>query len=105
MLSISKQEEPVFQFLAGTFHQDIESPDDALQELLTEESKEYLEYAIVFLTDFIESEDSDKEKNDYIQSCADGEYFPAFNLEPIEWLKNVIVQIKKSLINLNDDDS
>lgn len=37
MLSINKQEDPVFQFLAGTFHQDIESPDDALQELLTEE--------------------------------------------------------------------
>ncbi|XVK86072.1 contact-dependent growth inhibition system immunity protein [Bacillus stercoris] len=27
MLSINKQEDPVFQFLAGTFHQDIESPD------------------------------------------------------------------------------
>lgn len=97
MLSINKQEDPVFQFLAGTFHQDIESPDDALQELLAEESKEYLEDAIVFLTDFIESEHSDNEKNDYIQSYADGVYFPAFNLEPIDWLKNGIVQIKKSL--------
>ncbi|MBV5121614.1 hypothetical protein JTE85_07015 [Bacillus halotolerans] len=97
MLFINTQEDPVFQFLAGTFHQDIESPDDALQELLTEESREYLEGAIVFLTDFIESGHSDNEKNDYIQSCADAVYFPAFNLEPIDWLKNVIVQIKKSL--------
>lgn len=96
MLLINKQKDPVFQFLVGTFHQDIESPDDVLQELLTEESKEYLEYAIVFLTDFIESEHSDNEKNEYIQR-ADGVYFPAFNLEPIDWLKNVIVQIKKSL--------
>lgn len=45
----------VFQFLAGNFHQDIESPEDALQELLTEESKEYLEEAIIFLKDFINS--------------------------------------------------
>ncbi|ADV94752.1 MULTISPECIES: contact-dependent growth inhibition system immunity protein [Bacillus] len=97
MLLINKQKDPVFQFLAGTFHQDIETPDDAIQELLTEESKEYLEDAIVFLTDFIESEHSENEKKDYIQSCADGVYFPAFNLEPIDWLKNVIVQIKKSL--------
>ena len=54
MLLINKQKDPVFQFLAGTFHQDIESPDDVLQELLTEESKEYLEDAIVFLTDLIQ---------------------------------------------------
>ncbi len=62
MLTTNKQEDPVFQFLAGTFHQDIESPDDALQELLTEESKEYLEYAIVLLTNFVGSENSDTEK-------------------------------------------
>lgn len=31
----------------------LKPPVDALQELLTKESKEYLEYAIVFLTDFL----------------------------------------------------
>lgn len=103
MLLINKQQDPVFQFLAGTFHQDIESPDDVLQELLTEESMEYLEDAIVFLTVFIESEHSDNEKNEYIQSCVDGVYFPAFNLEPIEWLNTLIVQIKESFSE-NDND-
>lgn len=49
MLSPKKLEEPVFQFLAGTFHQDIDSPEEALQELITEESKEYLESAVIFL--------------------------------------------------------
>jgi hypothetical protein len=39
-------------------------------KLLTEESKEYLESAIVFLTEFINSEYSDDEKNEYIQHCA-----------------------------------
>ncbi|TXL66780.1 hypothetical protein FHP05_05215 [Cerasibacillus terrae] len=99
MLTTNKQEDPVFQFLAGTFHQDIESPDDALQELLTEESKEYLEYAIVFLTNFVGSENSDTEKSEFIQSAADGVYFPALHIEPIEWLENVIEQIKKVVKN------
>ncbi|WP_249595686.1 contact-dependent growth inhibition system immunity protein [Peribacillus frigoritolerans] len=97
MLSSNKLEEPVFQFLAGTFHQDIESPEEALEELLTEESKEYLESAIVFLTDFIGSEYSDIEKNGYIQSCADGVYFPALGLEPLQWLYQVIEQIKEAV--------
>ncbi|MEB5482072.1 contact-dependent growth inhibition system immunity protein [Shouchella clausii] len=97
MLSSNKLEEPVFQFLAGTFHQDIDSPEEALQELLTEESKEYLEFAIIFLTDFIESEYSDIEKNEYIQSCVDGVYFPATGLEPLQWLYQVIEQIKDAV--------
>ncbi|SHH57226.1 contact-dependent growth inhibition system immunity protein [Virgibacillus chiguensis] len=97
MLSSNKLEEPVFQFLAGTFHQDIDSPEEALQELLTEESKEYLEFAIIFLTDFIESEYSDKEKNEYIQSCADGVYFPATGLKPLQWLYQVIEQIREAV--------
>lgn len=98
MLSSNKLEEPVFQFLAGTFHQDIESPEEALEELLTEESKEYLESAIVFLTDFIGSEYSDIEKNEYIPSCADdGVYFPAIGLEPLQWLNQVIEQIKEAV--------
>ncbi|MFP3512716.1 contact-dependent growth inhibition system immunity protein [Peribacillus sp. SIMBA_075] len=97
MLSSNKLEESVFQFLAGTFHQDIESPEDALEELLTDESKEFLESAIVFLTDFIVSEYPDIEKNEYIQSCADGVYFPSLDLEPLQWLYQVIEQIKEAV--------
>lgn len=36
-------------------------------------------------------------KTDYMHSCAEGVYFPSFNLEPIEWLKNVREQIVESL--------
>lgn len=97
MLSSNKLEEPVFQFLAGTFHQDIDSPEVALQELLTEESIEYLESAIVFLTDFIRSEYSEVQKNEYIQTCADGVYFPALGLQPLQWLYQVIKQIKEAV--------
>lgn len=97
MLSSNKIEEPVFHFLSGTFHQDNNSPEEALEELLTDETKEYLESAIAFLTDFIQSEYSDTEKNDYIQSCADGVYFPAVGLEPLQWLHEIIEQIKEAL--------
>ncbi|MGE7184032.1 contact-dependent growth inhibition system immunity protein [Peribacillus sp. NPDC006672] len=97
MLSSNKLEEPVFQFLAATFHQDIESPEEALEELLTEESKEYLESAIVFLTDFIVSEYSDIEKNEYIKFCADGVYFPSLGIEPTQWLYQVIEHIKEAV--------
>ncbi|MDR6999662.1 contact-dependent growth inhibition system immunity protein [Neobacillus niacini] len=95
MLFTNKLEEPVFQFLAGTFHQDIESPEEAFHELLSVESKEYLENAIVFLTDFVRSEYSDNDKNEYIQYCADGVYFPDLGVEPLEWLNNIIEEIKE----------
>ncbi|ARA98402.1 MULTISPECIES: contact-dependent growth inhibition system immunity protein [Geobacillus] len=90
-------EDPVFQFLAGIFHQDIDSPEEALQEFVTEENKEYLESAIVFLTEFMNSEHSGHEKNEYIQHCADGLYFPALGLTPIQWLKTVVEQLKEAV--------
>ena len=97
MLSPKKIEEPVFQFLAGTFHQDIDSPEEALQELITEESKEYLESAVIFLTDFVGSDYSDIAKNEYIQECAEGVYFPATGLEPLDWIYQVIEQIREAV--------
>ncbi|BBW97132.1 contact-dependent growth inhibition system immunity protein [Geobacillus icigianus] len=97
MLIKNNPGDPVFQFLAGTFHQDIDSPEEALQELLTEESKEYLESAIAFLTNFIHSEYSDDEKNEYIQLCADGVYFPALGVTPIQWLKSVVEQLREAV--------
>lgn len=97
LLVKNNPEDPVFQFLAGTFHQDADSPEEALQELLTEESKEYLKSAIVFLTEFINSEYSDNEKNEYIQHCADGVYFPDLELTPIQWLKSVVEQLKEAV--------
>lgn len=95
MLRNDNPEDPIFQFLAGSFHQDIESPEEALQELLEEESCEYLKDAFDFLTEFINSEYTDTEKNDYIQSCADGIYFPALGITPIQWLNDVTEEIRK----------
>ncbi|GFM12984.1 uncharacterized protein FW1_contig-03-310 [Bacillus sp. FW1] len=44
--------EPVFQFLGGIFHQDIEAPESALDEYLEEIPKEEQETDIAALKDF-----------------------------------------------------
>lgn len=95
---ISKElEEEVFQFLAGTFHQDIDSPEEALEEFIKEVTQECLKFTVLYLTEFINSDLSDGEKNNYIQSNADGIYFPAFGLEPLQWLDDVIAKIKDAI--------
>ncbi|CAF1817215.1 hypothetical protein NRS6141_01684 [Bacillus subtilis] len=58
--------EPVFQFLGGIFHQDIEAPESALDEYLEEIPKEEQETDIAALKDFFNSDYSDEEKNDFI---------------------------------------
>lgn len=94
-----KQFENTFQFLAGNFHQDIESPEDAYEELLREESRAYLKDAVSFLKEFINSELSQKEKNSFIEESADGIYFPALGQEPLEWLQEITLQIETELTN------
>lgn len=56
--------DPVFRFLGGYFHQDIDSPESALDEYLEEIPKEEQETNIVALKDFINSDYTDEEKND-----------------------------------------
>lgn len=96
MLLKKNPEDPVYQFLAATFHQDT-FYEEALQELLEEESTEYLQYAIIFLTDFIKSDYEDKEKNNYIQRCADGINFKSLDITPIEWLQQTLEILKEAI--------
>ncbi|CAG9611987.1 hypothetical protein BACCIP111899_01159 [Bacillus rhizoplanae] len=98
MLLKNNPEDPVFQFLAGTFHQDT-FYEEALQELLEEAPKEYLQDAIIFLTEFIQSDYSNKEKNEYIRYSADGIYFEGLEITPLEWLEQTVKTLKKALKN------
>lgn len=61
-----KVSDPVYQFLGGIFHQDIESPESALEEYLDEVSQK--------VTEFMNNEYSKEEKNDFIEKAADGVY-------------------------------
>ncbi|MDL2030908.1 contact-dependent growth inhibition system immunity protein [Bacillus subtilis] len=89
--------EPVFQFLGGIFHQDIETPESALDEYLEEIPKEEQETDIAALKDFINSDYSDEEKNDFIDEAADGVDVLSYGVSPIIWLEQVIQKIEKNI--------
>ncbi|MEG7354210.1 contact-dependent growth inhibition system immunity protein [Bacillus inaquosorum] len=92
--------EPVFQFLGGIFHQDIETPESALDEYLEEIPKEEQETDIATLKDFINSDYSDEEKNDFIDEAADGVDILSYGISPLEWLEQVIHKIEKNIETL-----
>ncbi|AGE63044.1 hypothetical protein AW03_011910 [Bacillus subtilis HJ5] len=92
--------EPVFQFLGGIFHQDIETPESALDEYLEEIPKEEQETDIAALKDFINSDYSDEEKNDFIDEAADGVDVLSYGVSPIIWLEQVIQKIEKNIETL-----
>ncbi|NWK69978.1 hypothetical protein HWX41_13090 [Bacillus paramycoides] len=92
------EDDEVFQFLGGTFHQDT-FYEEALQELLEETSKEYLQDSVIFLTEFIHSDYSNTEKNEYIRYSADGIYFDGLEITPLKWLEQTVKTIKQALKN------
>ncbi|ARB37819.1 MULTISPECIES: contact-dependent growth inhibition system immunity protein [Bacillus] len=92
--------EPVFQFLGGIFHQDIETPESALDEYLEEIPKEEQETDIVALKDFINSDYTDEEKNDFIDEAADGVDIRSYGVSPLVWLEQVIQKIEKNIETL-----
>ncbi|CAI6251445.1 contact-dependent growth inhibition system immunity protein [Bacillus subtilis] len=92
--------EPVFQFLGGIFHQDIETPESALDEYLEEIPKEEQETDIAALKDFFNSDYSDEEKNDFIDEAADGVDVLSYGVSPIIWLEQVIQKIEKNIETL-----
>ncbi|MGQ9007662.1 contact-dependent growth inhibition system immunity protein [Bacillus stercoris] len=90
-----KVSDPVFRFLGGHFHLDIESLEDAPNEYLNEASQKLKERDLIALTEFVNSDYSEANKNEFIEEAADGIYFPENDLTPLEWLKQAIEQIKK----------
>ncbi|WP_353853699.1 contact-dependent growth inhibition system immunity protein [Bacillus sp. Bos-x628] len=91
-----KVSDPVYQFLGGVFHQDIESPESALEEYLDEVSQKEQEDDVVALTEFMNSEYSEEEKNDFIEEAADGVDFLSYEVSPLMWLKQVTQKIKNN---------
>ncbi|OAZ67427.1 uncharacterized protein SRCM100169_01133 [Bacillus siamensis] len=88
---------PVFQFLGGIFHQDIDTPESALEEYLAEIPKKEQENDVVALKTFINSDYSDEEKNNFIDESADGVDINSYGLSPILWLGQVIQKIEKNI--------
>ncbi|MGW8429068.1 contact-dependent growth inhibition system immunity protein [Peribacillus simplex] len=88
--------EELEDFLGGTFHQDISSPEQALDEFLNEANKECLLFTIKYCDEFLTSNRTNQEKENYIQTNAEI-YFPAIGLTPIQWLNKVVEQIKEAV--------
>ncbi|MED3759587.1 MULTISPECIES: contact-dependent growth inhibition system immunity protein [Peribacillus] len=74
--------EELRDFLGGTFHQDISSPEQALDEFINEANKECLLFTIRYCDEFLTSNRTKQEKENYIQTNAEI-YFPAIGLTPI----------------------
>ncbi|MDM5301290.1 contact-dependent growth inhibition system immunity protein [Bacillus vallismortis] len=92
--------DPVFRFLGGYFHQDIDSPESALDEYLEEIPKEEQENDVAALKEFINSDYSDEEKNDFIDEAADGVDILSYGASPLVWLEQVIQKIEKNIETL-----
>lgn len=82
------------EFLGGTFHQDINSPEEALDEFINEVSKECLLSTIKDCEKFLKSNLTGEEKEDFIQNKVEI-YFPSIDLTPLEWLSKIVVQMIK----------
>ncbi|MCR9037739.1 contact-dependent growth inhibition system immunity protein [Bacillus sp. L381] len=95
-----KVSDPVFRFLGGHFHQDIESPESALDEYLNEASNKLKKRDVRALTEFVNSDHSEADKIDFIEEAADGVFFPEDGITPLEWLKQVTEQIKQHIETL-----
>lgn len=88
--------EELSDFLSGTFHQDMGSPEQALAEFVVEATKECLEFTLESLLIFMSTNTTEKEKEDFIKSHTEI-YFPAMKLTPLKWLESVIEHLKEAV--------
>ncbi|UTR13508.1 contact-dependent growth inhibition system immunity protein [Salipaludibacillus sp. LMS25] len=85
--------EELEDFLGGTFHQDINSPEQAIDEFINEASKECLMSTIKDCEKFLNSRLTKQEKTNIIQNNAEI-YFPAIELTPLQWLNKLVEQMQ-----------
>lgn len=83
-------------FLGGTFHQDINSPEQALEEFINEASKNCLLFTIKHCEQFLNCDLTKREKESIIQDNAEIDY-PAIELSPLPWLNQIVEQIKEGV--------
>jgi hypothetical protein len=88
--------EELEDFLGGTFHQDISSPEQALDEFINEANKECLLFTLKYCDEFLTSNIPEQEKENYIQTNAEI-YFPRIGLTPLQWLNKVVEKIKEAV--------
>lgn len=87
--------EETADFLGGAFHQDIHSPEQALDEFIDETGKNGLEKTANTLFQFLDWTASEKEKAQFVITHTEI-YFPAMNQAPLDWLQGAANKIRKA---------
>ncbi len=80
-------------FLGGTFHQDIDDPEEALLKYIHEVDIFWLKKIASIVKMFLETNLSEEEENAFIAENTEI-YFPALDMSPVEWLKSVLDTIE-----------
>ncbi|MCR6111025.1 hypothetical protein HXA35_11830 [Bacillus sp. A301a_S52] len=88
--------EELEDFLGGTFHQDISSPEQAFDEFIIKASKECLMSTIKDCEKFLNSSLTKQEKENIIKNNAEV-YFPAIELSPLQWLNQLVERMKEAV--------
>lgn len=88
--------EELEDFLGGTFHQDISSPQQALDEFISEVTKECLLSTIKDCEELLNSDVTHQEKEDFIQQNTEV-YFPEIELTPLQWLYKITEQMQEAV--------
>ncbi|GAA0086300.1 contact-dependent growth inhibition system immunity protein [Clostridium sp. CTA-7] len=91
----SEMRDDFINFLRGNFHQDIESVEDAIEEILDEEGRDYLIYATEFITIFLNSDTSDENKINVVRENTS--IFYEDKSQYILLIINILNRIKKKL--------
>lgn len=88
--------EQLENFLGGTFHQDIDSIEEALNIFINECDKEWLNEIIISGEKFLQSDISDDNKDKFIEDNTEI-YFESIKMNPREWLVYIIDRLKEKL--------
>lgn len=86
--------EELENFLGGTFHQDIDSPEEALEEYLNELDKEWIKTIAQNVESFLKSSMSYEEKDKFIRENTEI-YFPALGMTPLQWIEHVLKRLNE----------
>lgn len=83
-------------FLAGTFHQDINSIEEALSEYILEYGSKWAIEITNTLEEFLNSNVKNKDK--FIEDNTEI-YFEGMKIAPTKWLENIIEEMRQKIYN------
>ena len=98
---LGEEFEELSNFLGGYFHQDMGPLEEVWEEIIEDSNKSNTVPLINEIERFFNSNLSDEEKEEFIEDNCDL-YFPAINSTPLEWLRQVQVNLKNILISLEN---